>query len=185
MENEKLLPKPELDLPLPRLAEASAKRAEKELPSHSGLASKGHALQNQKTNIFKNKFFILFIAISFLIAFAVGGFVLGKTQNTINLTEEDDGKITSVNIGELINITLPNPGDGGYKFTELIYDKKLLSKIDNTHTPPTSDLPGDFGKDIWTFKTIETGEAQIKFNIAASFNPADIQPRYIFNLDIK
>ena len=68
-DEEKLLPKPELDLPLP----------EKELSEH--LASQGDALRSYgKQSIFRNKIFILFIALSFLIAFLIGGFALGRNS---------------------------------------------------------------------------------------------------------
>ena len=74
-------PKPELDLPLPRLAEASAKRAEKEIPAEAHLASQGQALRSySKTNILKSKFFLSFVALSFIIAFLIGGFVLGRNS---------------------------------------------------------------------------------------------------------
>lgn len=45
MEEQKDLPKPELDLPIPRLAEDSAKRAEKEIPEHATPASQGETLR--------------------------------------------------------------------------------------------------------------------------------------------
>jgi hypothetical protein len=65
MENEKLLPKPLTDLPLP----------EKEIPAN--LASQNHALQNSG-NVLKSKFFWGFIGLSFLIAFIIGGIMLAK-----------------------------------------------------------------------------------------------------------
>lgn len=61
MENEELLPKPQTDLPLP----------EKEIPAHTGAS---------KTNIFKSKFFLGFVAFSILIAFLIGGFYLGRNS---------------------------------------------------------------------------------------------------------
>ncbi len=68
MEDEKLLPKPQIDLPLP----------EKEIPAR--VTPQGHALQNQKPNIFKSKFFLGFVAFSILIAFLIGGFMLGRNS---------------------------------------------------------------------------------------------------------
>lgn len=40
----------------------------------------GQALQNQKPNIFKSKFFLGFVAFSILIAFLIGGFMLGRNS---------------------------------------------------------------------------------------------------------
>lgn len=59
------------DLPLP----------EKEISEHATPASQGETFQGyKKTNIFKSKFFLGFIGISFLVAFLVGGFALGKNS---------------------------------------------------------------------------------------------------------
>jgi hypothetical protein len=61
MEDEELLlPKPQTDLPLP----------EKEISPQ--------AYKAPKTNIFKSKFFLGFMALSFLIAFIIGGFALAN-----------------------------------------------------------------------------------------------------------
>ncbi len=61
---EKSLPKPQIDLPLP----------EKEIPAHT-----------QTANIFKSKILIGFVLISTLISFLIGGIMLGKN----NLSSEE------------------------------------------------------------------------------------------------
>ena len=76
MEEETKLPKPQTDLPLP----------EKKLPSHSGLASQGETLQGY-SSFFRNKIFIAFVIVSFLAAFLIGGFVLGKNDASNNSQE--------------------------------------------------------------------------------------------------
>ena len=71
MEEQKDLPKPQTDLPLP----------EKELPSHGSPRLQGDALEPQtRQSIFRNKVFILFIILSFLVAFLIGGFILGRNS---------------------------------------------------------------------------------------------------------
>lgn len=72
MEEQIDLPKQLTDLPLP----------EKDLPAKvDDSASQGVPLRSySKTNIFKNKFFWGFIGLSFLIAFLIGGFLLGKNN---------------------------------------------------------------------------------------------------------
>lgn len=59
-EEQKDLPKPLTDLPTP----------EKEITAKT----------EPKSSIFKSKFFLLFVAICFLIAFLIGGFILGKNN---------------------------------------------------------------------------------------------------------
>ena len=93
----KNLPKPQKDLPLPRLAaslaarqEAPAKRAEKDLPLPEKELSSPSQKSNSKTNIFKSKFFLGFILASGLIAFLIGEFVLGlnESKNQTVCTQE-------------------------------------------------------------------------------------------------
>jgi len=62
---EKALPKPQLDLPLP----------EKELPANT-----------QKSNILKSKILISFVLTSTLIAFLLGGVILGNNNSTTLVT---------------------------------------------------------------------------------------------------
>lgn len=64
MAEEDLLPKPQTDLPL----------SEKEIPEHIGAGSK------PKLSIFRNKIFIIFVVVSFLVAFLIGGFALGRNS---------------------------------------------------------------------------------------------------------
>ncbi len=81
MENEKLLPKPELDLPLPRLAEASAKRAEKELPAHSDLASQGQALRSYGRKFPLPKYVFLGTVFVILVVLIGGAYIFVKSSN--------------------------------------------------------------------------------------------------------
>lgn len=69
MEEQKDLPKPQIDLPLP----------EKEIPAKTGV----------EFSILKSKFFIGFVALSFLIAFTVGGFILGRNSVLKELNPTD------------------------------------------------------------------------------------------------
>ena len=109
----------------------------------------------------------------------------GQVSNSINLTEKDNNGRTNASINDLITITLPNPGDGGYQFAQPTYDKKILLKISSSHILNTSNLLGDFGKDTWTFKTIASGNTRIKFSIFRSFNPSNPQTPYTFNIYVK
>ncbi|PIR80340.1 MAG: hypothetical protein COU25_00640 [Candidatus Levybacteria bacterium CG10_big_fil_rev_8_21_14_0_10_35_13] len=78
MENQTDLPLPEKDLPLP----------EKELSSPSQKS-------NSKTNILKSKFFLGFILASGLIAFLIGGFVLGLNESKDQTVCTQEAKMCS------------------------------------------------------------------------------------------
>src|SRR3989338_11359344 len=67
MEEQAKLPKPELNLPFP----------EKEIPEHSS---------SPKFKIKPLNLFLGFVMLSFLIAFLVGGFVLGQNQSKIDVS---------------------------------------------------------------------------------------------------
>lgn len=64
MENEKLLPKPQTDLPLP----------EKEIPAEAGLASKGVAFRSYR------KYLVLGIVFVILLAIIGGAYFLGRNS---------------------------------------------------------------------------------------------------------
>ncbi|MBI4098061.1 MAG: hypothetical protein HY426_03400 [Candidatus Levybacteria bacterium] len=80
--SEELLPKPQTDLPKP---DPELTLPEKEISEHAAPAtpaSKGEAFRSyEKPSILRSKFLWSFVAISFLVAFLIGGFVLGKNTN--------------------------------------------------------------------------------------------------------
>jgi len=76
VEDQKDFPKPftlknegQADLPLP----------EKEIPAHGTSASQGDPLRSYG-RFFRNKLFLIFVILSFIIAFLIGGFALGASS---------------------------------------------------------------------------------------------------------
>ncbi|ASU36493.1 protease inhibitor I42 family protein [Mucilaginibacter xinganensis] len=82
----------------------------------------------------------------------------------------NSGKTIKVSRGQIINLTLGNPGDGGYVFDAPEYNSKVLSLIANTHQPPISNAIGDFGKDIWQFKALASGSSNLTITATRSFD---------------
>lgn len=64
----------------------SAKQNEQNL-NNPNLVLQGDALQNQKANFLKSKFFWGFLGLSFLIAFIIGGIVLGKNGSNTKISQ--------------------------------------------------------------------------------------------------
>lgn len=97
-----------------------------------------------------------------------GVFVSCKKSGTnpnapIQITALDTGKTIQVTKGQTLDLTLGNPGDGGYAFDTPIYDSSLLTLVKHIRTPPpNSDRVGDFGTDTWEFSAINTGSTGLK-----------------------
>ncbi len=73
--------------------------------------------------------------------------------------------------GQIISVTLCNPGDGGYKFDTPQYDSSILNLISHVNIPIQSNIyppmPGGcYGNDVFKFQVLNTGTS--KLNITAS-----------------
>jgi len=138
----------------------------------------------------KNKKYVFIIigccavALFFLLAAAAGGayYYYKSTQKSvepskpqpqepqnnnkiINLTESNDGEKISLKKGDKLKITLRDPGDGGYVFSEPQYEKSILKQIDYKNIKPTSGAEGDFGSDEWVFEVINKGNTILRYDI--------------------
>jgi predicted secreted protein len=82
----------------------------------------------------------------------------GPNVPSLQLTEQDSGKTITVSPGEILQLTLGDPGDGGYTFDPLQYDSSVLSLKDHTLSlPKNTNIIGDFGSDTWEFSALRTG----------------------------
>jgi predicted secreted protein len=108
----------------------------------------------------------ILILISFI---ALSGVFFSCKKSGINpnaplqITALDTGKTIDVTKGQTFDLTLGNPGDGGYAFDIPLYNSSLLTLVKHTHTPPpNSDRVGDFGTDTWEFSATSTGSTALK-----------------------
>jgi len=90
-----------------------------------------------------------------------------------NLTKNDDGQMLLISEGKQFNITLSNPGDGGYVFDEPIYDSSVLTLVSKNHKSPTSGAMGDFGTDTWVFEGKAMGNSDLEIDI---YRPSENKP---------
>ena len=93
-------------------------------------------------------------------------------SNELQLTSNDNGKTINVSNGQIIVITLRNPGDGGYQFDTPNYDSSILKLISHTHNTPASTTPiivGNFGTDVFKFQALNSGTSQIKITASRSW----------------
>ena len=128
----------------------------------------------QRRNMKNIVIILIAIVAIILVLFGVTYFGKGNTNSTISLTEANTNQTINATTGNTIKVTLRNPGDGGYQFADPTYDNTILQLQSKTHTSSQTNLSGDFGSDIWTYKVIKAGSTQLQYSI---FRPWDTTDR--------
>lgn len=118
----------------------------------------------------KNHSIVFYIILVLLLAFFAFLFARNYTKNSHNeITINKNNNNSTVNIenGNILNVTLTNPGDGGYQFDEPSYDTTLLKLLSHEHTnaKDAAYMVGNFGTDTWKFEAISSGQTKLIFNI--------------------
>jgi predicted secreted protein len=96
-----------------------------------------------------------------------------QTPAIFSLTEEDHDTSVSLKIGDKVNLTLQDYGDGGYVWEVIHINENLLSQTDY-FTWGSSGMLGDFGKDTWLFTAMNTGSTTLELRCERSFGEQDI-----------
>jgi predicted secreted protein len=118
-----------------------------------------------------------------VLSLAIFAFVSCKKNGSkpiiMSLTALDSGKTVSLAQGQIVRITLGNPGDGGFTFNTWQYDATILHLDNHTRILPTNtQITGDFGSDEWQFTALKSGVSTLK--ISATRGQAGI-PVNMFN----
>lgn len=121
----------------------------------------------------KNNYIILSVIIVILIIISSVWFLYRnndlKTGNQINLDSSYNNESINVKKDDIINITLSNPGSGGYQFDDPEFDTNILKMLSHNHSDPNTNLVGNFGEDIWKFEATNLGQSEITFYISRSW----------------
>lgn len=85
---------------------------------------------------------------------------------TVKVTSDDNNKTVTLTTKDTLQITLDNPGDGGYTFQDPTFDATALQSEGHTHQDPTqssttSPIVGNFGTDTWTFQPLKAGQSTL------------------------
>jgi predicted secreted protein len=82
------------------------------------------------------------------------------------LTDLDNGSIVNLNVNDNVQLVLNNPGDGGYRFDDLVYNKTYFWPLVLEY-PIESDgkLVGNFGQTGWIFSAEKSGTTNLKVTI--------------------
>jgi predicted secreted protein len=94
-------------------------------------------------------------------------------EKIFSLTEVDNNTVVSMKIGDKLNITLPDFGDGGYVWEIVHNDENVIFKTDQ-FTSGSSGLLGDFGMDTWVFTAIHAGSSTIELRSQRPFGEQDV-----------
>lgn len=108
-----------------------------------------------------------------VVGLVVFGITKYTSNNNINLTESNSGQTINVKVGNTINITLRNPGDGGYEFMTPTFDANILKLEKSTHVSANSGMSGDFGSNTWTYKVTSKGNTQLKIDSVRPWDTND------------
>ena len=108
-----------------------------------------------------------------------------STSGILQLDSSSNAKIIQISTGQDFQITLGNPGDGGYTFNAPDYDTSLLHLDNHSRATATSGAMGDFGTDTWQFTTLKTGATDITITATRAGTPKDTVNIYKASVSIK
>ena len=105
-------------------------------------------------------------------------------EKIYSLTRADNNTVVSMKIGDKLNITLPDYGDGGYVWDIIRNNENVVFKIDQ-FTSGGSGLLGDFGKDTWVFSAIHPGSSTIELRCQRPFGEQDVCQVFIVTVNVQ
>jgi predicted secreted protein len=102
----------------------------------------------------------------------------------VSLKQEDNNKTVSLKVGDKVNLTLPDYGDGGYVWNVVHNDSSVLSQTEY-FTWGSSGLLGDFGKDTWLFTAIHAGSMTLELRCQRPFGDQESCQSFIVTITVQ
>ena len=117
----------------------------------------------------------------FVLGFMVVGFKAFASVSAsavLGLTSSDNGRTFEVVKGQIITVTLCNPGDGGYQFDTPQYDSSILSLISHINVPINPPNPpgysgGCYGNDVFKFQALKVGTTELEITASRGWSGGD------------
>ncbi len=104
-----------------------------------------------------------------LVALAVVGLgvsALPAAAENVVITDKDQGKTFTVQVGQKFSVNLRNPGSGGYNFLRPEFDKTILKMLGEKSIPRSDPRRmGDFGRMVYEFQALKAGQTTLVFPI--------------------
>jgi predicted secreted protein len=105
-------------------------------------------------------------------------------QQIFSLTDMENNTVVSMKIGDELNITLPDYGDGGYIWNIVHNDESIVFLIDQFNSG-SSGLLGDFGHDTWVFSARQPGSSTIELRCQRPFGEQDVCQMFIVTVTVQ
>ena len=106
-----------------------------------------------------------------------------QTPMVLFVTQENHETNISLKKADIINLTLPDYGDGGYLWTILQYDENILHQTDSFQWG-NSGMLGDFGKDTWLFTAINPGSTLLELRCQRPFGEQDVCQIFLVTITV-
>jgi len=103
-------------------------------------------------------------------------------QNTITLSESDNGKKISLAKGQILHLSLAGNPSTGYSWSYSKELDQLVLKETNHDFIPDSELPGAGGTDILEFKAQGAGSTTISLKYSRSWE--NVKPDKTFQVEV-
>ena len=80
----------------------------------------------------------------------------------LDLTDKDNGRTVTVQVGQNLTVNLRHPGSGGYSFLAPEFDRTVLKLVEG-HRLPASEprRMGDFGRMVYEFQALRAGQTPL------------------------
>jgi inhibitor of cysteine peptidase len=125
-----------------------------------------------------------------LVGMAVGSGGCGGSSDVVKLTDADNGKSVSAEVGDQIEVVLAGNPTTGYAWTVTMTDadKAVLEQQGDAvyeEASTDSSVVGGGGTYTFTFKAIATGAANPTFSYARSFESNPPEQTYSVTVSVK
>jgi inhibitor of cysteine peptidase len=84
---------------------------------------------------------------------------------TVTVTDQDNGGIVHVPVGELLVVSLASNATTGYSWSLVTDDSRVLPSVGKpTYESPHSQLAGAGGEEVFKFKAAEIGKTMLELH---------------------
>ncbi len=104
----------------------------------------------------------------------------------LSVDTASSGKEVTLVVGGTLTVTLESNITTGYSWNENanIGDKTAMQQTDHKYQTPATPVPGAGGKEVWTFKALNTGKSTLSLEYRRPFEPNTTAPAKTFTLTL-
>jgi len=106
-------------------------------------------------------------------------------NTSMYLTLEDNGSTVSLNVGDTVNLTLKDYGDGGYIWGITKLNERVLNITDRLDWGIPEGIEGDFGYDTWIFTADDTGTTTLELACSRLWDDGDTYMIFTVGIEVK